>query len=127
MIEAGVVITGGEPPGSRPLLFWHLPDGRTGGSIPDSRKLWNVLWDLRKEMVLQFAHSHPGSGIPSPSHTDLTTFAAVEAGLGRRVIWWITSSDCLVQLYWSGEIYDSMVWKAAEPDWVDQLRKRSEG
>ena len=37
------------------------------------------------------AHSHPGGGIPTPSWEDLTTFAAVEDGLGQRLVWWIVS------------------------------------
>jgi len=92
MIEAGVVIgDAGDP------LFWHLPEGRTSGSIPDTRVLWDVLWDNR-DVVRGFAHSHPGSGPPAPSHTDLGTFVAIEQALGKRLTWWITSSNRLLEL-----------------------------
>ncbi len=74
MIECGVVV------GIKGAIHWHLPEGRTMGSIPDTRALWDVFWEHRKLDYLGFAHSHPGSGIPGPSMTDLTTFAAVEAG-----------------------------------------------
>lgn len=121
MIEAGVIITGAGP------VYWHLPTGRTGGSLPDSRTLWEVFWELRKEEFLGFAHSHPGSGVPGPSGTDRTTFSAVELGLGRRLDWWITSSDHVILLGWHGPgKYDYRGQLVDEPDWAAQLRKYSE-
>jgi hypothetical protein len=120
MIEAGVVVTGAG------AVFWHLPLGRTGGSLPDSRRLWDVLWDLRKEELLGFAHSHPGSGVPGPSDTDRTTFAAIELGLGRRLSWWITSSDRVIHLNWCGPgKYNYSSFLVEEPDWAQQLRHYS--
>jgi hypothetical protein len=122
MIETGVVVTAA---GS---VFWHLPPGRTGGGIPDTRTLWEVLWEHRKDEGLGFAHTHPGSGVPGPSHTDVTTFSAVERGLGRRLTWWITNSSNTVALHWTGpgehDYAPSVV--TDEPDWVEQLRKHSE-
>lgn len=122
MIEAGVVITGEGP------VYWHLPEGRTGGSLPDSRRLWDVLWELRKEHFLGFAHSHPGSGVPGPSHTDITTFAAIELGLGRRLAWWITSADRVILLTWIGpEKHKYMTNLVGEYGWTQQLREHSRG
>lgn len=95
-IEAGVVVSKGGKP-----IHWHLPPGRNAGYLPDSPDLWSVFWENRQE-VLGFAHSHPGSGQPSPSWEDLTTFSAVEQGLGRRLVWWITSRDYWVYCYWAG-------------------------
>lgn len=94
MIEAGLVIgANGE------ILHEHTPLGRTGTWMPDSPDLWDVLWAAHQaNNLLGFAHSHPGSGIPDPSHTDITTFTAVEAGLGRPLHWWIISSDHVVLL-----------------------------
>ena len=121
MIETGVVVTGSG------AVYWHLPEGRTGGSIPDSRRLWEVLWEMRKEEVLGFAHTHPGSGVPGPSWTDVTTFAAVELGLGRRVIWWIASSDCVVGFRWKGPGKHSYeAFSIGEPSWAPKLREHSE-
>jgi hypothetical protein len=123
MIEAGVVIDkSGEP------LFWHLPPGRTAGSLPDSRPLWDVLWDaFNADTLLGFAHSHPGSGVPGPSYSDVTTFAAVEAALGKRLDWWITSSDRVVQLRWAGP--DKLSYRSTlveTPSWAAELRRLSQ-
>ena len=133
MIEAGVVVDkNGQP------LFWHLPEGRTAGGFPDSRALWQALWDAFKEdTLLGFAHSHPGSGIPSPSYSDVTTFAAVKAALGKRLDWWITSADHVVLLRWGAPdkhqetpnphffSYHSTIVTEA-PSWVAELRHLSQ-
>lgn len=122
-IEAGAVI--GE---ERQVLHWHLPAGRTGGSLPDSRELWDVLWKNRATLR-GVAHSHPGSGLPGPSQEDVTTFAAVEAALGRRLCWWITSEDTLVAFHWVGpdrhDYKGFIIQNTAEPAWVRELRKLS--
>ena len=124
MIEAGVVIDRCGWP-----AYWHLPPGRTGGSLPDSRPLWDVLWDAFKaDTLLGFAHSHPGSGVPGPSYSDVTTFAAVEAALGKRLTWWITSSDHVVEIQWAGPdklSYHSTIVTEA-PSWVVELRRLSQ-
>jgi hypothetical protein len=122
MMEVGVVIDQNLAP-----IFWHLPEGRTGGSLPDSRLLWDVLWDNRKTLM-GFAHSHPGGGRPGPSNTDITTFVAIEAALGRRLDWWITSSDTLVvcrQMERDGRYGSIVIAKADEPPWADDLRRLS--
>jgi hypothetical protein len=124
VIEAGVAVDRNGNP-----LFWHLPEGRTSGSIPDSRTLWQVLWDAFKEdTLLGVAHSHPGSGVPEPSYTDVTTFAAIEAALGTRIYWWITSDTDVVRLEWRGP--DKLTYAATivdeEPSWADELRRLSQ-
>lgn len=124
MVEAGVVIDkSGQP------VFWHLPKGRTGGSLPDSRTLWDVLWSaFQADRLLGFAHSHPGSGVPGPSYEDVTTFAAIESALGKRLDWWITSSDHVAHVYWTGPdrlSYRSTIVTEA-PSWVAELRRLSE-
>ena len=120
MIEAGVVLT------ASGAVHWHLPDGRTGGSLPDHLPLWDVLYSLRREVFLGFAHSHGGSGVPGPSWTDVTTFAAVEAGLGRRLTWLITSSDHVIGLTYRGpEKHKYGTFLVEEPDWAAQLRDYS--
>ncbi len=125
MIEAGVVIGPDGP------LYWHLPEGRTAGSIPDSRRLWEVLWENRHLDDLGFAHSHPGSGMPAPSMTDMTTFKAIEQGMGRRLTWWITSSDHMIEMYraYTKEGEEEKYLYAVveeEPVWVSELRAHSQ-
>jgi hypothetical protein len=121
VIEAGVLIDrDGEP------LYWHLPPGRSAGALPDSRELWDLIWTNR-EHISGIAHSHPGGGIPGPSHEDVTTFSAIELALGRRLSWWITSSERTVLVRWSGpgpydyvpELLDR------DPRWVAELRRLS--
>lgn len=96
MRETAVVIGGaGEP------LYWHLPEDRTSGSLPDSAALWDVLWEHRA-VLAGVAHTHPGSGVPGPSFVDLTTFASIEKALGRRLSWWISSADRMILVSWVG-------------------------
>ena len=95
-IEAGVVLDlEGNP------LHWHLPDGRSAGGLPDSRTLWDVIWENRAN-ISGIAHSHPGFGVPGPSYEDVTTFHAIEKGLGRLLNWWIISGDQHVLLRFAG-------------------------
>lgn len=116
MIEAGVVVT------QVGAAHWHLPTGRSSVELPDSRYLWDKLWSLRDEPRLGFAHSHPGRGRPVPSHTDLTTFVAVELGLGRRLDWWITSADTTVILTWIDPTLRYSTLVVPDPEWVPRLR-----
>lgn len=121
MMEAGVVIVGGKP------VYWHLPEGRTFGSIPDSRDLWDFIWEHR-HTVDGFAHSHPGDGWPAPSHTDVTTFRAIEQALGRKLKWWITSRTHMVLLTHEGPgpVYGSQsLLGDEEPAWIWKLREHS--
>lgn len=87
MLEAGVLI---DLDGN--VLFEHLPEGRSVAYLPDSRDLWSAIWESR-DRVRGFAHSHPGGGSPTPSHTDVTTFHAIELGLGKQLDWWVTTSE----------------------------------
>jgi hypothetical protein len=82
-------------------LHWHLPAGRSSAAIADSRGLWDVLWRERKRLG-GVAHTHPGRGPALPSTIDLTTFAACEAGLGRRLVWVIATADQVAHLRWTG-------------------------
>ena len=121
MKEALVVLGEGGTP-----LYWHLPEERSMTHLPDSRTLWGVLWNQR-HLVVGVAHSHPGTGRPSPSWEDCTTFSAIEQGLGRRLSWWITSDDGLVVVRWVGpDKYDYETEESSErPDWLMSLRMRS--
>jgi hypothetical protein len=120
MIETGIVLNKvGE------MIFLHMPPSRTAVSLPDSYILWEVLW-TNKHNISGFAHNHPGEGYPAPSSTDLTTFAAIEAGLGMRLDWWIASEDRVTLIQWNGEQYDGQrIWTNAFR-WVKELRRASQ-
>lgn len=95
-METGLVFTEWGVP-----LFWHIPPDRSMGALPDSRNLWEVLWDNRK-VLGGVAHTHPCSGTAHPSGTDVTTFAAVEAGLGQRLVWPIVTFSEVGYFNWVG-------------------------
>ncbi len=119
-IEAGVVVG----PEGRPL-YWHMPKGASVVSLPDSRDLWDAIWEHRK-ILRGFAHTHPGFGKPSPSETDLTTFVAVEAALGRRLIWWILTQDKMIALEWSNQAQAYVEISEVGPEvWMGSLREVS--
>ncbi len=120
-MEAGVVVDHqGQP------LYWHLPRGRTVASLPECPELWDVLWSHRHE-IAGFAHSHPGVGPSGPSHVDVTTFAAIEAGLGRRLDWWIMTEDRVSLFRWEGPSRFHYAARPVreEPPWVGELRRIS--
>lgn len=123
MMEVAVVV---DKQGS--AIHWHVPEGRSSCAIPDSRGLWEILYENR-DVIQGVAHSHPGVGIPGPSHTDVTTFAAIEAGLGRRLDWWITSSNAMVVCRWAGpdRLSYTSILLTVEPFWADKLRELSDG
>lgn len=72
-------------------IFWPSVPG-SAGSIPDNRNLWDRLWENRR-ILGGVAHTHPWIGEVWPSATDLTTFSAIERGLGRKLIWPILTLD----------------------------------
>jgi hypothetical protein len=87
MIEVAVIIDKDGAP-----LHWRGTTDSSGGYIPDSRPFWDVIWSLRNE-IAGIAHTHPWSGNPCPSPTDLSTFEAIELGLGKRLVWPIVTMD----------------------------------
>jgi hypothetical protein len=119
MREVGVIIGfDGKP------LHWHS-DGTSSGWIPDRRSLWEAFWDNRISMM-GFAHSHPGGGVPGPSYTDLITFAAAETGVGKRLFWYIVSSEHTVLVYYAGPgRLDYRVAQIPDPEWAGALRDAS--
>lgn len=94
-------------------LLWHEPTGRSSGQIPDTSSLWDFIWENRA-IVHGIAHTHPWFGIPGPSTTDLTTFAAIEKALGKRLIWPILSFDLHVNVWYNSDDDDYVVYTASE-------------
>lgn len=116
------------------LIHWHLPAGRTAGSIPDSRDLWEVLWE-NKDIVGGVAHTHPWNGPAVPSHTDITTFRAVEQGLGKFLFWPVVTFDTIafyvyvpvIDEYIQTGMTRSITRRGESPFWdgVEELRRLS--
>lgn len=125
MMEAGVLLAGDRP------IYWHSPANRTTVALPDSRPLWDVIWENRGQLS-GMAHSHPGRGQPGPSYEDVTTFASIEQALGRRLDWWIISEDSFVLLRWDGPgrldyrqpAVKGPIWFGG-PSWIKELRRLS--
>lgn len=107
-------------------LCWHHPPGCTSASIPDSKPLWDVLWENR-DRISAIAHMHPGTGAPSPSAVDLPTFRAVETGLGRRILWYIATLNAVVVVWWVGPGKNDYARAVVDdiPTWADELRRLS--
>ncbi len=147
MMESAVIVGKGGAP-----IYWHLPANRSSIHIPDSRDLWEVIWENRN-VIEGLAHTHPGSGKPNPSYEDLTTFSAIEKAIGRKLFWWIVTEDDFAEFahfgpgplhYASNSIYNGITerydpvsfvhnlitmgcfsphWQL--PEWVAQLREYS--
>jgi proteasome lid subunit RPN8/RPN11 len=120
-MEAGVILDlKGRP------IYWHNPENRSVAYLPDSVDLWEVFWK-NKEKVSGFAHSHPGSGNLGPSWEDLTTFKAVELGLGKRLDWWIINEEniCIVKFFSKDDFGIFHCKDKMDIEWVDKLRELS--
>jgi len=88
------------------VMLWHEPEGRSSGSLPDSQDLWDFLWKHRIKgdgtgQLCGVAHTHPWHGHAAPSGIDLTTWAAIEKGLGQRLLWPITTFSEVRYFVWN--------------------------
>jgi len=80
----------------------HWQDGSSGVYIPDSHDLWTILWENR-DTLGGVAHTHPWSGDAWPSQEDVTTWNAVERGLGKRLVWPIVTFTAVRYFVWCAE------------------------
>ena len=117
-LEAGVLLSVTEEP-----IYWHEPADRSISALPDSRILWNHIWDNRNR-ILGFAHSHP-LGIIYPSQEDITTFSAIEIAIGKRLLWPILTKEVITYWRWQGpnkfnyrQIYD---FHSSNKKWIHKL------
>ena len=87
-------------------------------SIPDSRERWQIIWDHRAE-ITEIAHSHPGTFLDF-SGEDLTTMQAIEAGLGRKLIWSIITQKGFLSRDNGKDTH-----RVDSPWWLEFMRKLS--
>jgi len=116
-------------------IYQHCPAHQTATKSPDDKTLWNFILE-HKDEISGIAHSHPGSGPTSPSREDVTSFAAIESGIGKRLYWPIITSDSISTFIWQGPgEYDYSLLQTGggdglgrhhdNNDWVDTLRNLS--
>ena len=112
------------------VIRWHEPADRSSGALPDSRSLWDFLWENRNNLG-GVAHTHPWNGEVWPSATDLTTFRAVERGLGVKLIWPVVTFTAIKYYVWDEE---DESYATTQPDfaegshWIqnlEELRRKS--
>ena len=108
-------------------IHWHLPPGRNGGAIPDTRDLWEVLWENRHNLG-GVAHTHPWDGPAWFSQTDVTTFSAIDKALGQKLLWPVVTFTEVGIYQWVGpDPYD--YGRFQEPpvqlEDLEELRDRS--
>ena len=102
------------------VIRYHLPQGRTSGSIPDTRDLWEVLWKWRAQLG-GVAHTHPWKGRATPSQTDVTTFRACEQALGQLLKWPVVTFDDIGIFVWSEESGFYVHEYDSDPDFIITL------
>jgi len=113
-------------------IAFHEPHGRTCGSIPDSRSLWEILWDNRHRLG-GVAHSHPWDGGAYYSHTDKTTFLAIDKALGQNLLWPIVTFTTVGYFRrrqsseGEGLGYVRCTTAPIEIEGIEELRERSRG
>jgi len=113
-------------------IFWLSPQGSHPGAIEDSTTLWERIWANRGS-IGGVVHTHPWDGKPSPSHTDVTTWSALERALGVRLLWPIVSMDEVsyyVQNPLTGQYVETTSTFTGQQCWEDnvkELRRLSHG
>ena len=113
--------------GGSGVLHWHEPADAEHDKLPDSRDLWKVIWTHRAHLY-GIAHLHPWDGVAHATLEDLTTFDAVESGLGRPLYWWVaTMTELAVYRRASHFIWQRVSWPAHAQHltpWLEELRTR---
>ncbi len=103
-------------------VYWNC--SFESAAIQDSKSVWQFIWENR-DKISGAAHSHPGTGVPVPSNTDLTTFKAIDAALGLNLTWWIVSANKVVIC--RGDLLNDYAAIEVPPTqlWLPELRKLS--
>jgi Prokaryotic homologs of the JAB domain len=104
--------------GHHGTVLWRDLSGRAA-ALPDSRARWEAIWRHRAELA-EIAHSHP-RGPACFSAEDLTTMAAVDDALGRRLSYCVVTADKVLRRTAGGATLEPDL----EPSWVPALRAAS--
>jgi len=103
--------------GKGEALLWADVAG-TACALPDSRRRWEKIWELRGE-IEEIAHSHP-HGPAAFSHEDETTMEALTSALGRELRFSVVAPASVVVRV-GARIRD----QDPEPWWADLMRLAS--
>jgi len=88
-------------------------------ALPDSRARWEAIWQHR-ETLTAIVHSHP-VGPRAFSHEDLTTMEALDAALGRPLLYLVLAPDGLCARWGESDLPPP----EGEPHWAQALRDAS--
>ncbi len=89
-------------------------------ALPDSRARWEAIWRVR-ERLAEIAHTHP-VGPASFSTEDETTMDALDAALGRTLIYSVVTPDTMIRRHTK----DGPVHRVEhEPWWTPLIRAAS--
>jgi hypothetical protein len=100
------------------VVLWADRSGDPAG-LPDSRARWEAIWRHRAQLA-EIAHSHP-RGPLAFSPEDTSTRVAVDAALGRPLVWSVVTADGMLRARLGREA----ALEPEEPWWVDLLRVAS--
>ena len=98
-------------------ILWADTDG-SPGALPDSRRRWEQIWNLRASLV-EIAHSHP-HGPAAFSDEDETTMAALDAALGVSLRYSVVAPERTIARC-GGDPFDV----DPEPWWAELMRVAS--
>lgn len=87
-------------------------------ALPDSRGRWEAIWELRHDLY-EIAHSHP-VGPSAFSAEDLSTMAAIDAALGRKLRYSVVAPRTMIV-----RADDETFELNPEPWWAGLLRLAS--
>ena len=90
--------------------------------MPDSRERWERIWAAREQLV-EIAHTHPLGGLHF-SATDNETMTAINAGLGRALVYSVITPEAMLRRTPQGTTFvDAEL--AIEPWWTTLIRVAS--
>lgn len=87
-------------------------------ALPDTRARWEQIW-RRRHAIVEIAHTHPLGGLHF-SDEDLTTMAALDAALGRRLRYAVVTPTAMLRRDGDDDVHVD-----DEPWWAETIRAAS--